>query len=461
MVRETLNRFLRSAVIWSFASAGLRVGAALLVLPLMVTRVSTEELGVWYLMMTLANCLFLLDCGFGPSLHRAVAYAWAGAKELVHFGVSESGDVHGRPNTALTVDIVSAMRRFYLGLALFLAVLLVIIFIFVLPHWATGVEDYGTIQGVFVVFGVAVFLNAMGSLWPGCLIGLNRVREANQLYVGAKLLNYVISALGLITGYGLWSLVVGYLFEGILLRVGGRWLFVRFSGLSHFGWGTLKIWKVLWPVAWRTGAVNGGAFLILQANLFIVGGRISLAEAASYGLTFQVVMMLAAVSQAWFQVKIPLIARWRVAGLLDEIRSLVITRIRLVMATYIVGGALLLGLAPMLLEMIGSKTHLLPAGQLAFFIWILGLEIHHAQFAALVLSSNQNPFLLPALISGFLIVLGSWWWAPGFGVWGVLAWTAVVQMAWNNWWTVWMGLRTIELSWRNYMIGLTNFRGGI
>ena len=51
----------------------------------------------------------------------------------------------------------------------------------------------------------------------------------------------------------------------------------------------------------------------------------------------------------------------------------------------------------------------------------------------------------PALISGVAIVGLSYFLLPRYGIWGMLLSVGVVQASFNNWWTVYRGLRGLNL----------------
>ena len=47
----------------------------------MVRTIPTEELGLWYVFLSLQGIAALFDLGFSPAVTRAAGYIWAGATE--------------------------------------------------------------------------------------------------------------------------------------------------------------------------------------------------------------------------------------------------------------------------------------------------------------------------------------------------------------------------------------------
>jgi len=145
-----------------------------------------------------------------------------------------------------------------------------------------------------------------------------------------------------------------------------------------------------------------------------------------------------------------MINQLRAAGEMNQIVEVWIQRIRLSLLCYMIGALFLLLVGNRALELIGSKTMLLPTGQLALALLIFGLEMHHSLYAGLVISENQNPFVAPSLISGGATVVLSLIMTPRFGIWGMLLAQGITQACFNNWWPVYRAIRGLGLSWTEY-----------
>ncbi len=82
-IRLTGARLYSSAVAWSFVFTAIRAGGNLLVLPLMLHKLSPDDLGLWYVFLSLGGMASLIDFGFYPTMSRVTAYLWAGAEEIL------------------------------------------------------------------------------------------------------------------------------------------------------------------------------------------------------------------------------------------------------------------------------------------------------------------------------------------------------------------------------------------
>jgi O-antigen/teichoic acid export membrane protein len=446
-IKGLVAQALQSAVGWSFLSAGLKAGAGLVILPLMARHVPAAHLGLWYVMVSVGALAGLIDFGITPTLARASAYAWAGAERLLSLGIAPApaGDAAAtKPNYALLADLIATVRVYYLALAAVIGAVLLTGGSFWIWRETSGLPEAGWLRSAWLAYAGSVIFNAAVSLWPSLLLGVNGVRQSQQIAVTAQLAGFSVMLAGLLLNWGLWALVAGSFTNGLLTRGLARLCFRRIAGpglagqRSNFRW---KLMGALWPTAWRTGLVGLGAFLVLQANTLVCSAYLGLETTGSYGLTLQLATLLTTFSAQWVQVKIPLITQWRARGQNGDIALLFVRRIRLVLLTYLVGAALAATTAPGVLQWIGSRTTLLPLATLVTLLLIQFLELHHSCYAWLVMTENVNPFVKPSLISGALIVVASLLLTPRWEVWGMLLSVGVVQAAFNNWWPVLRAVR--------------------
>src|SRR5580765_6762835 len=59
-----------------------RVGANLLLLPLVLSKLSQSELVLWWIFLALGAFANLSDFGFGQTISRVYGFLWAGAEDF-------------------------------------------------------------------------------------------------------------------------------------------------------------------------------------------------------------------------------------------------------------------------------------------------------------------------------------------------------------------------------------------
>ena len=76
-------------VTWSYVAKLFQIGSGLVTLPLILRLLTTEEVGMNYLMLTVSSIVGLMDFGFSPQFGRNFTYVNSGARRLCREGVEE------------------------------------------------------------------------------------------------------------------------------------------------------------------------------------------------------------------------------------------------------------------------------------------------------------------------------------------------------------------------------------
>lgn len=458
-MKEIGQRIFRSAVFWNYLTVALRSGAAILLLPLILRKLSPDEVGLWYVFLALAGMGALLDLGFGNALNRSAGYLWAGADRLLPQGldlaVRDGGErPEVKPNYDLLGRLVATMRWFYLGLGCGLLLLLELGGGAWIWHKSAGMEHAQMVRAAWAVFAFGCAFNTMGSLWPNLLTGINGVREAQKVFLIALLANYVLSIGGLLAGWGLWGPVSGQVVMGLLNRLLGRAVFLRLAGpeLKYAGRKPdMGLLATLWPNSWRVGGVAVGIYLTTLANTLLASAFLSLTETASFGLTLQVGFFLAQISSVWVLVKMPWFNQLRQLGKTQEIPPVFFARVWLFLLIFGAGSVVLCWGGDWLLQnLMGARTALLPVPQRAVLLLVVGLETHHSLYRELVQTNNVNPFVRPILLTALVSLTLVCLWAPTLGAWALVIGPGLAQLLFNNWWIVREGIKSLGMEGRTY-----------
>jgi O-antigen/teichoic acid export membrane protein len=419
----------------------------------------SDELGLWYVFLSLGALAVLMDLGFAHASTRSAGYLWAGSRGLLPFGINlvepvieidpTGGAVRPGPNLATLSNLVATLRVYYLSVGGLLFLLLATAGGAWVWRQTAGLANAQSIRLAFLAYAAGVSLGFANSLWPSLLAGINAVKEAQQVTAACLLVSFALAAAGLLAGGGIWALVLGTVVAGFAERLLGRAVFRRLVSVPA-GKFDFSVIRALWPTAWRTAAVGFGAFLILQANVLVCSAFLDLRTTASYGLSLQAVTLLVGLSSIWVRVKLPAINYLRAQGMVERIPAIFRSRIGLALLTFGAGALILLLFGRPLLAFLNAQTQLLPTALLATLLLIQLLEMHHSLYAELVYSENANPFVRPALISGGAIVVLSVLLTPRLGVWGMLLATGLVQLCFNNWWPVVRAVRGLGPAGQNY-----------
>lgn len=412
-------------------------GAALLLLPFIVTRLSPAEVGVWYVFVTVQSLALLADFGFQPTVARAFAAAFAGARELRSEGLAADEGAQA-PNYSLAADVLRAAKRLYLGLGMtVLAVLLTAGLLYVRHISAGEVVDMRRVEIAWGVFAVGTASYLYLTWVSPFLLGSGLVTQ-NYLYVIASRGSFaVLAILALLAGGGLIALAAANLVANLVARIAAAWLMRPAARplRAHGGSGSSgAVLRALWPNAGRMGLVALSGFLITRTNVLVLSGFEGLAPSASYAISLQILSALGIIAMLPTQIMLPRIVELRVRNDRVGLRQLLWGRVLFFLAAYTAGAVAFVALGQFAFRLIGSHVALLSWPVLALLAVVMLLESNHSNFAFVISTANRVPFVAPAIMSAAAIVLGSTGiaWA-GWGALGVILVQGAVQAAYNNW----------------------------
>lgn len=415
----------------------LQYGSGLILLPLIVTRMSAAEVGIWYIFITLQGLAALADFGFQPTFARAFASAYAGAAQIMRSGHAATA---GAPNLSLVKDLVRLCRRFYAGLSIAVIVVLLLIGVFYLPTLIRG--EGGSIehvQSAWAVLSAGTALTIYFAWNTGFLLGAGRVSSAYWAQIASRVGFVVIGGLALLGGWGLLGLAVGNLVAVLAARLILQW---RMAPLLREVQGVHAVlapkaealFSALWPNAARMGLVALGAFLITRLNVLVASSFFSLETAASYAITLQLLIAVNSVAQLPISVALPQMVRLRVQQQKKTLRSMWMARQASLLILFVIGVICVAFLAQPILELVGSNVALLPIPLVLLMGLVLLLEANHASCALVITTDNNVPFVGSALFSGGAVaVLSVGAAGAGSGIGGLILAQGLVQLAYNNW----------------------------
>ena len=431
-------------LVWGYSALLLNVGIGLLILPLLVVTLSSEELGLWYVFMAMAGLAQLLEFGFQPTIARQISYVYSGATEIKKTGLptAESGSV----NTELLVDVICAARKIYRTISLFSAILLLgggALYIHSLSYSGDTLSAYIS----WVVFASASVINFYFGYYNGLLQGRGDITKVNKVIVVSRLVLFILAALLLFCGFGLLAMAIATLLSSALNRI----LISRcFYDKDNMFLKCLKpkdnLTNILWGSSWRLGLVQFGAFLIQRGNLFIAATFLGLSTAASYGLTLQISMLIAAIASQLTSLQLPKMNSMQAIGNRNELLKLY--------SSSVVAGIVIVSCAFLTLMLFGdwvlasfnAKTPLLSLDLLAVFGIVILFEVHHSTSATYLTTCNDVPFLRASLVSGVAVTVLSFVFVKwgGLGVAGLIAGQGIVQALFNNWYWPMTAMRHLQ-----------------
>ena len=450
------HRLWQSAVAWSWLFNGLRVGSALLLLPLLVRLLSKSDLGMHYVLLSLGTLAMMVDFGFAGAIWRAVCLALAGGRELRAEGLAPATEAQSTPNHELLWDVLATTRRLYLGLAVIALLLLGAGGTFVVGRHAheTSAPEITWLAWTLTL-ALAVW-EVYAGWWGTYLAALNRVVTAARLNCLAHGLKLLLAAALLVAGLGLLAVPLAGLVATCVQR-----LLARRACLQVLSaWPMPKrpadgraLLRVLWPNSWRQGVIGVGSYLGATVTALICLEVFGLAANAQFGLSLQLLSVAQGMAAAWTVVKWPELAQHCARGNHTAMRRIFQPRLWLQLLTFVALAGWLVPLAQPLLNWLGSNKEVLPVGWFALLALNALLEQHFSAWGSLIATGNRIPVMWPALLGTLagltltLVLLNVTTWGLG----ALVAAPLLVGCAFNYWYWAGYGARFMGTSWPSFM----------
>lgn len=402
-MKRSLKALLQTSVVWFWILNGFRLASGLILLPLVLRVFTKADLGMYYVLLSLAGLVPLVDFGFGNTIGRFVSYAMGGADTIQAHGVATSSIGKG-PNYPLLWQLLRTTRALYRYLTLALLVILGI--------WGTYMVELRIHETSSPLITRLAWITTLGSTlfdiysnwWDVFLRGMNEVRAATRIVVAALTLRFAVSVALLLGGAGLLSIPVATLVSCVLQRQLAR---RRCLALLKEEPLTTRLnlkenLKILWPNSWRTGIHLISSYLTVNANLAICVHAFGLAANGKYGLSVQLMNIAAGMASVWLLTKWPLISQLQARGEPASVRRTFWSRLWLQNATFLPLTAGIVFVIPWLLRWFGSGKTMLP------LIWLLALtlttflDLQFTTWGTLISTANRIPYLWPSVATNIV-----------------------------------------------------------
>ena len=455
-----IKKILNNAILMSWAKGIVGIVGPMFVIPLVVVVYSDVEQSFYFITSTIIGLAFLADSGFGSTPVRAVAYFKAGADYIPRTKkeYDDAQEMNDRPPNYMKLkDLLTTTKRIYLFLNLML--LLIMLTVGVAAIWNI-MEQGGHRIDLWLAYGLLIpySIILIGNIrWSSFMRGLDFVaKEArfNTLISAIKVIIFII-----VLSFKLKPvyLSIGFIFEALSSRI-----YLRNFILNWFndkGVGQIKsnhfdktIFQSLWSASWRIAGIMWGNYLTDQGNSIIVAQITDTKLMANFLLTTRLLRVTLGFSKTTLFAKSPLIFKLSAEKKKKELKETVSRYIFLGLGMALITYLMLGSLANFGLELIDSKRRLMPFYLFAIMALTEILDMHGSFHASIYTSTNHIPFLLPAIISGAVIFLTGYYVVmPVYGIAGIILLLFFVQLAFNNWYPVYLNLKFLKWPFFRYL----------
>lgn len=443
----------------SWASYFVRFGSALFVLPLLLKIYSPVEQSFWFFINTITGFAMLADSGFGETLMRAVSYFKAGADYLPR-NKKEYDEIDkiekGEPNLKNLKNLLTTANRIYIYLGLFSVLILATggiaaaWNIFELSGHRTDIWI-----GYIIVMPYCYFM-ILSVKWSSFMRGLGYIAEEARFGIFQGVLRVTAFVILLLFKLGPAYLIGVLLLESVLRYFYIKWFVGRWFKrekiiIKDDKYFDKVIFRSLWSATWRTGLLFWGAYAI-QSGTSILASQINDAVImANFLFTMRIFNFILNIARAPFYTNVPKIYQLAAEKDLKNLRRKSSEYMFLGLGVKVAALAVLGIFGNQILDLLGIETRFV--GMTIFLIMAVTeiLDLHASFHATIYTSTNHIPFVLPAIISGGLILLVGFQVIPAYGIMGIVLTKFIIQFMFNNWYAPILSLKLLKWHVFNYL----------
>lgn len=436
---EKIENIGRSEIIWSYVGTTFTIGAGIILLPFILHTMSKETVGIWNIFQIISFLMLLLDFGFRPTFARNISYIFSGVKSLQATGVAHTTS-DAAVDYGLLKGTLQAMQRFYRWVSVVVFAILTTAgtayFYFILQKYSGDRQDALTAWVILITINC---YNLYTLYYDALLTGKGYIKRTHQINILGQVV-YIGLAITLIyAGWGLTAIVASQLVSFIIRRVLSYRVFYTPELKVHLeaveACDPKSVFSSITPNAIKIGLMLFGGFCVNKSAILVGSAFLTLDDVACYGITFQVMDVLARCSTVFYQSSMPKLAQCRAENDLDGLRRYYLLCTGSLLIIYVLGGTAWVLSGDWVLDLIGSETHFLPTVMLTVMLIFSTLEHNHAVSAGFIMADNKIPFFIPSLLSGAATVVLLWVFlgSQNMGLWGLILAPGLVQLAYQNW----------------------------
>ncbi len=385
------------AVFFSNAAQVMRLVTGPISMALVLRYLTPEIQGYFYTFSGIVAMQIFLEMGF--------------SQNILQFASFEFAKLNFTPRKTLEGDLVARSRLMSLGRLAFayyaVAALVFLVVVGIGGHiffsisGSHGIAWQGAWWTIVICASVSLAVNPAWALLEGC----NRVATLAQFRFWSTLAGFLVNAILLMAGAGIYASALGSVFTNLLsvgyLLICWHPFFRQF--LQSPRHGTISWRHEIWPFQWRIAVSWMSGYFIFDIMNPVAFYFCGAAEAGRFGMSFQLVRTVLNVATSWIYTKCPRFGMLVAARKWKELDSLWRRSTAQAFLACVLGMILLMAFIPVA----GHFLPQLPRRLAGVWVmaWLGGAEAVHLLIHAMVIEVHayrREPFMWWSVICGAL-----------------------------------------------------------
>ncbi len=392
---------------WGNLSA--KSSSLVILLPVVLTTFSKEDIVVWYLYFTVVSLQLLLDFGFLPTFTRLFSYAYSGLTIKEIENIKDHKTAKGDVNWESLQYLFIATKKIYLKLAIFSFIVAITLGSYMAyDPVSRSSHPYESWIGWAIVVFIASF-NLYTNSYVALLNGMDKVAIVQRWQMLSSLFAVFGSTIVIVlTKSLLFGIITYYLSYLINFIVNAQLVKKYYQYPSTPIKDSILIALIkytIWPTAWKSGVGVAMSMGLIQFSGMVVAKLETSVLASSYMIALQIIRAISSFSQAPFYSRLPYFAQLYSKNRIEELIRLSKDRMQKSFLVFI-SMYLVVGLfADHLLQLIGSHTTFVNSTMWILLGFAFLLERYGAMYLQLYTLTNHIVWHIANGITGIIMVL--------------------------------------------------------
>lgn len=358
-----LRRLLKSSILSSWFNAGVTVFSSLIAIPIVLSKLSLEEINVWFLIATLVAISQGIANGFSTTFMRFISYSYSGVKlsDFRNIKNKRTIDFNSEYNGGELGEVLEVMKVIYTVLTALFFVILFLIGYFALskPIGEMGIDHRDGWIAWYIVLIVST-CNLYLGYYNVFLMGINKIALIQKI---SGLINLI--GLGFILAIlffypNLISIVLVY--QLVALSIAITLFLIAKKELKKLNLNFRKfkfnynVFILVWESAWKSTVTAISANVINHISGILVANFFSVSQSASFLFTKRIFEIIERFTQTTFDARLPVIASLRGKGDLQKLVPYLKQTQYICYAVFITGYLSLIIFGETILSLISDKV---------------------------------------------------------------------------------------------------------
>ena len=193
-------------ILWGYAGQFFMIGSGLFTLPVILRMLTSEEIGMNYLMLTVSTMVSLLDFGFASQFGLNFTLVHSGAQRLLKEGVEHRKDV--TVNYHLLSVLIKTAKMVYHRLSILCAAIMLTAGTAYIYNVTEGFTNVNHSLGIWILFTVSTYFNIYFTYYSSLLRGVGYIAQISKAEILSKSTYIIICISLLYCNIGLLAVVI-------------------------------------------------------------------------------------------------------------------------------------------------------------------------------------------------------------------------------------------------------------